>query len=124
MFELGTEDTKIALKTLNTVFPRVKIFSVGGVLIVLSSNNEIDIEKFDEKIKENPKIFENIKIISNSLEPGQTEKDFLKRSFRGDEKILASIEARINSDDFPILEFATAANNAYLPENEFLSKSK
>ena len=124
VFELGTEDTKIALKTLNTVFPRVKVFSVGGVLIVLSSNNEIDIEKFDEKIKENPKIFENIKIISNSLEPGQTEKDFLKRSFRGDEKILASIEARINSDDFPILEFATAANNAYLPENEFLSKSK
>ena len=124
VFELGTEDTKIALKTLNAVFPRVKVFSVGGVLIVLGSNSDIDIEKFDEKIKENPKIFENIKIISNSLEPGQSEKDFLKRSFRGDEKFLASIEARINSDDFPILEFATAANNAYLPENEFLSKNK
>lgn len=118
--ELSTEDTAIALKTISSVFPYTKIFSVGTTLILVNSNELInmDFDRFNAKIFSNPTVLTNMNSISAYTFNGTAE-NYFAQNFQADEALIAGIQAPINTDNFPTLEFRTIANNAY-PSNNTL----
>ncbi len=111
IYEFDSHDIKIYLNTLRAAFPEVLVFISGGDMIMLASEEpiEIDYSRLIGKAEEEP-IKRHLGSIGN----------YYAVSLSGEEKILASYrmntgdlegfleETDISTDDRPVLEFRAA----------------
>ncbi len=125
-YEFSTEETQIALRTSATVFRHTQIFTVGPTYILLHSNEPINLNftAIEGKILSHQKVLYNLGKIARVHSLNSSGEKLLPALYGGNEATLSGIGAvgltLINTDNWPLLEFRAAANNAYRPANRFL----
>lgn len=111
IYEFNSDDIKIYLNTLRAVFPEILVFVSGGDMIMLASEEplEIDYSRLMEKVQQES-IASHLNSMGNYYAPPLNGEEKILATFRMNTEDLEVFleETDISTDDRPVLEFRAA----------------
>jgi spermidine synthase len=113
LYEYVPGDIKILLRTVLEAFPNVQVFTSGGDMIILASEDRIsfDYKRLDMEL-DRPEIrrdFSRIRVLSDAPISAKDEDKVLSTFKLGPEDVKRYVAgAELNTDDRPVLEFKAA----------------